>query len=61
MYTVDVRHIYFLSFLELALITILKLFYTKIVAFKTFWGVLYLYCLYFAFLAYVFNVLRIYT
>jgi hypothetical protein len=37
-YTVDVRRIYFLNFLKLVLITILKLFYTKIVIFNPFWG-----------------------
>jgi len=49
-YTVDVRLIYFLNFLELVLITILKLFYTKIVIFNISSGFLcLLYCLYLAF------------
>ena len=34
-YTVDLRHVYFLNFLELVLITILKLFCTKIIIFNT--------------------------
>jgi len=38
MYTVDVRCIYFVNFLELALLTILKLFYTKTVIFNNFWS-----------------------
>lgn len=38
-YTVDIWHIYVLNFLELLLITILKLFYTKIVIFHMSSGV----------------------
>jgi len=51
-YTVDLRHIYFLNFLELVIITILKLFYTQIIIFNTSSGLLcFLYCCCLAFLA----------